>query len=189
MCALGWQGISCTFNVNIIVHQLGSPPWEIRNFPPSAPVIHLSYHDGEHYASVRCVVVHPVQAACSTLAAMAQGCLMLVQESGGEGNMHSRHVRGSWVVVVEVVPGLSMHTITMSAGGLCLLPLHPPGCWRRAARASPLCSVWLCVRRGVRTDASGRAAQLTTMPQPACADSLRLGSRLTPRPPSPMCPV
>ncbi len=50
------QGISCTFNVNIIVHQLGSPPWEIRNFPPSAPVIHLSYHDGEHYASVRCVV-------------------------------------------------------------------------------------------------------------------------------------
>ena len=55
------QGISCTFNVNIIVHQLGSPPWEIRNFPPSAPVIHLSYHDGEHYASVRCVVGHDTQ--------------------------------------------------------------------------------------------------------------------------------
>ncbi len=49
------QLVSLCFSVNIIVHQLGSPPWEIRNFPLSAPVIHLSYHDGEHYASVRCV--------------------------------------------------------------------------------------------------------------------------------------
>ena len=47
------QAISLCFGVNVIVHQLESSPWEIRNFPPSAPVIHLSYHDGEHYASVR----------------------------------------------------------------------------------------------------------------------------------------
>ena len=47
------QAISRAFGLNLIVHQLGSQPWEIRNFPPAAPSAHLSYHDGEHYSSVR----------------------------------------------------------------------------------------------------------------------------------------
>jgi OTU domain-containing protein 3 len=47
------QGLSRAFAVNLVVHQLGSQPWEIRNFPPTARTLHLSYHDGEHYSSVR----------------------------------------------------------------------------------------------------------------------------------------
>jgi OTU domain-containing protein 3 len=47
------QAISQCFGVNIIVHQLGTQPWEIQNFPHPARALHLSYHDGEHYASVR----------------------------------------------------------------------------------------------------------------------------------------
>jgi OTU domain-containing protein 3 len=48
------QAISTAFGVNVVVHQLESPPWEIRNHPASAPIVSLSYHDGMHYASVRC---------------------------------------------------------------------------------------------------------------------------------------
>lgn len=48
------QAMSLAHNVNIIVHQLGQPRWQIINFPEATTrAIHLSYHDGEHYASVR----------------------------------------------------------------------------------------------------------------------------------------
>lgn len=48
------QAISMDCGVNIRVHQSGKPSYDIRNHPaPDAPVIHLSYHFGEHYASVR----------------------------------------------------------------------------------------------------------------------------------------
>lgn len=48
------QAISMDCGVNIRVHQSGNPSYDIRNHPaPDAPVIHLSYHFGEHYASVR----------------------------------------------------------------------------------------------------------------------------------------
>lgn len=48
------QAISMTCGVNIRVHQSGKPSYDIRNhLAADAPVIHLSYHFGEHYASVR----------------------------------------------------------------------------------------------------------------------------------------
>lgn len=48
------QAISMSCSVNIRVHQSGKPSYDIRNHSgKSAPVIHLSYHFGEHYASVR----------------------------------------------------------------------------------------------------------------------------------------
>ena len=38
----------------VCVHaQLATPRWEIVNAPPTAQNLHLSYHDGEHYNSVR----------------------------------------------------------------------------------------------------------------------------------------
>eukprot|EP01117_Protostelium_nocturnum_P006675 TRINITY_DN2402_c0_g1_i1.p1 TRINITY_DN2402_c0_g1~~TRINITY_DN2402_c0_g1_i1.p1 ORF type:complete len:549 (-),score=198.23 TRINITY_DN2402_c0_g1_i1:24-1670(-) len=47
------QAMSLICAVNITVHQLDSPRWEINNFGPTARSIHLSYHRGDHYASVR----------------------------------------------------------------------------------------------------------------------------------------
>ncbi|KAK9914813.1 hypothetical protein WJX75_000887 [Coccomyxa subellipsoidea] len=44
-------------SVAIRVYQAGQPVWTIKpeypDFPQDAPAIHLSYHDGEHYNSVR----------------------------------------------------------------------------------------------------------------------------------------
>eukprot|EP01103_Thecamoeba_quadrilineata_P006287 TRINITY_DN16008_c0_g1_i1.p1 TRINITY_DN16008_c0_g1~~TRINITY_DN16008_c0_g1_i1.p1 ORF type:complete len:365 (-),score=98.36 TRINITY_DN16008_c0_g1_i1:3-1097(-) len=50
------QAACRVFNVNVIIHQLDTPAWEIINFEnPRTKVIHLSYHDGQHYASVRAI--------------------------------------------------------------------------------------------------------------------------------------
>ncbi len=64
--------MSLGFQVNIIIHQLDKPRWEVNsilvhrfgwfilifqqqivNFPVTQKTIHLSYHNGEHYSSVR----------------------------------------------------------------------------------------------------------------------------------------
>lgn len=51
------QAISMAYNVNIRVHQSGKPSYDIRNHSArNARVIHISYHFGEHYASVRPLV-------------------------------------------------------------------------------------------------------------------------------------
>lgn len=48
------QAISMACKVNIRVHQSGKPSYDIKNHRSrNSPVIHLSYHFGEHYASVR----------------------------------------------------------------------------------------------------------------------------------------
>jgi len=48
------QAASLVFAVNITLYQLGLPRWEICNFPASSVrMIHISYHNGEHYCSVR----------------------------------------------------------------------------------------------------------------------------------------
>jgi OTU domain-containing protein 3 len=48
------QALSLAFNVNITVHQLEAPWFELINFDlGDTRMVHLSYHDGDHYASVR----------------------------------------------------------------------------------------------------------------------------------------
>jgi OTU domain-containing protein 3 len=47
------QAASMMLSVNITIHQLEQPRWEISNFDPTSRTLHLSYHDGDHYASVR----------------------------------------------------------------------------------------------------------------------------------------
>jgi hypothetical protein len=47
------QAMSLLFQINIAIHQLNSPRWEIVNFA-GGKTIHLSYHDGDHYASGTC---------------------------------------------------------------------------------------------------------------------------------------
>ncbi|KAG2378493.1 hypothetical protein C9374_008132 [Naegleria lovaniensis] len=47
------QAISVAFNVNIRVHQLAKPSFDIVNYnDPNSKLIQLSYHLGEHYNSV-----------------------------------------------------------------------------------------------------------------------------------------
>ncbi|KAJ0236551.1 OVARIAN TUMOR DOMAIN-containing deubiquitinating enzyme 7 [Hirschfeldia incana] len=48
------QAASLVTRSNICIHRSMSPRWYIRNFEdPRTRMIHLSYHDGEHYNSVR----------------------------------------------------------------------------------------------------------------------------------------
>ncbi|CAG9464397.1 unnamed protein product [Pedinophyceae sp. YPF-701] len=48
------QVISEVYGVNIIVHQHGERPWEIRNHEgPGVRTLHLAYEGGQHYDSVR----------------------------------------------------------------------------------------------------------------------------------------
>jgi OTU domain-containing protein 3 len=45
------QAASLALSINITIHQLDQPRWEIINFPRSM-TIQLSFHDGQHYNSV-----------------------------------------------------------------------------------------------------------------------------------------
>lgn len=50
------QAASLVLRRNICIHQAGQPVWAVNNFEGAAaggPPLHLSYHDGEHYNSVR----------------------------------------------------------------------------------------------------------------------------------------
>ncbi|GAQ86487.1 hypothetical protein KFL_002920040 [Klebsormidium nitens] len=48
------QAASLVTRANICIHRVQSPRWHIRNFDVAETrTIHLSYHDGEHYNSVR----------------------------------------------------------------------------------------------------------------------------------------
>eukprot|EP01025_Chloroclados_australasicus_P018052 TRINITY_DN1933_c1_g1_i1.p1 TRINITY_DN1933_c1_g1~~TRINITY_DN1933_c1_g1_i1.p1 ORF type:complete len:531 (+),score=101.46 TRINITY_DN1933_c1_g1_i1:61-1653(+) len=48
------QAASLAFEVNICIYQYQQPRWTLENFPSNeAKTIHISYHDGEHYNSVR----------------------------------------------------------------------------------------------------------------------------------------
>lgn len=47
--------LSRALGVNLCVHQLGEPRWEVTHFPPGRRRLHVSYHDGNHYNSVRMV--------------------------------------------------------------------------------------------------------------------------------------
>jgi len=40
------QALSIVLGVNIRIHMLNAPIWEIMNFDANAPTIHLSYHEG-----------------------------------------------------------------------------------------------------------------------------------------------
>lgn len=47
------QACSVLYECNVIIHQLDQPRWEVNNHQIPKKTIHLSYHDGDHYASVR----------------------------------------------------------------------------------------------------------------------------------------
>jgi len=48
------QAASLVLRVNIYIHQAGRPAWRIQNFTErEVRTVHLSYHDGDHYNSLR----------------------------------------------------------------------------------------------------------------------------------------
>eukprot|EP01027_Heterolobosea_sp_BB2_P014582 GEZU01020929.1.p1 GENE.GEZU01020929.1~~GEZU01020929.1.p1 ORF type:complete len:316 (-),score=74.41 GEZU01020929.1:99-1046(-) len=55
------QALSMAHRVNIVIHQNKHPSYEIANFPSGHKTIHLSYHHGEHYNSVRPLSVDAAQ--------------------------------------------------------------------------------------------------------------------------------
>ncbi len=63
------QAMSLLFQINIAIHQLNSPRWEIVNFA-GGKTIHLSYHDGDHYASGTC---------CALTKALLRPCVRCVR--------------------------------------------------------------------------------------------------------------
>jgi len=50
------KAMSMKYNVNIIVHQFEAPVYAVCPFDPNeVRTLHLSYHMGEHYNSVRLI--------------------------------------------------------------------------------------------------------------------------------------
>ncbi len=50
------QALSAKYQFNIIVHQVDNPIMAFTNFPwGTVPTLHVSYHMGEHYNSVRLI--------------------------------------------------------------------------------------------------------------------------------------
>jgi OTU domain-containing protein 3 len=48
------QAASIQLKVNLKIYQAGQPPWIVKNFSTEeVPMLHISYHDGMHYNSVR----------------------------------------------------------------------------------------------------------------------------------------
>ena len=49
------QAASICFKCNINIYQSGQPAWRVINFQPIEDhrCLHLSYHDGDHYNSIR----------------------------------------------------------------------------------------------------------------------------------------
>ena len=47
------QACSKVFEVNIKIFQLDLPCWDVTNWPPTTRTLFLSYHDGDHWNSVR----------------------------------------------------------------------------------------------------------------------------------------
>jgi len=47
------QACSMAYQVNVTIHQLNQPRWELTYPGFATKTIHLSYHDGQHYSSVR----------------------------------------------------------------------------------------------------------------------------------------
>ena len=48
------QALMVVYNFNCIVHQVDNPIMVLRNYPlGTVPTLHISYHLGEHYNSVR----------------------------------------------------------------------------------------------------------------------------------------
>ena len=49
------QAASLMLRCNLVIHQAGQPAWTISNCPSHAvtATLHLSYHNGEHWNSVR----------------------------------------------------------------------------------------------------------------------------------------
>jgi OTU-like cysteine protease/SEC-C motif len=50
------QAASIQLKVNLRIYQAGQPPWVVQNYPAEeVPMLHISYHNGIHYNSVRLV--------------------------------------------------------------------------------------------------------------------------------------
>lgn len=52
--------VSRSCEVNVVIHQLKEPRWEVQAPTPTHKTLHIAYLRGEHYCSVQ--TLHPGQA-------------------------------------------------------------------------------------------------------------------------------
>uniref|UniRef100_A0A2N9FE21 OTU domain-containing protein n=1 Tax=Fagus sylvatica TaxID=28930 RepID=A0A2N9FE21_FAGSY len=95
------QAASLVTHTNICIHRNMSPRWYIRNFGErGARMVHLSYHDDEHYNSVRLKedtcdgparpIIIKVDA---DLSATAHAAVRWSKEGTGEDNIHAGSIK------------------------------------------------------------------------------------------------
>jgi OTU domain-containing protein 3 len=103
------QAASMALQVNIVVHQLEQPRWEVVNWrEPNARFIQLSYHTGDHYASVQPiggaanvppVYVHSQRASASSASASASAFAQSAMASAAQNNSEVHDALGALAFV------------------------------------------------------------------------------------------
>lgn len=104
--------------------QAGQPRWSVQNFPATAPGLHLSYHDGEHYNSIRLADDYgpgPPQPVVVTAAGLAAAAAAQVG-TRGRWAVPSCKIRGTaqswpcrWLAVDPPVAGVcDRHPLPLS---------------------------------------------------------------------------
>ncbi len=103
------QAASMALQVNIVVHQLEQPRWEVVNWrEPNARFIQLSYHTGDHYASVQPiggaanvppVYVHSQRASASSASASASPFAQSAMASAAQNNSEVHDALGALAFV------------------------------------------------------------------------------------------
>lgn len=109
------QAASLCYHANIFVHQLGLPRWDIVNFSePGTRVLQLSYHDGQHWSSVRSLATATPreQAQCALLDA-EQAAPDVPCGDGSSSNNSGGGARGA----AEPEPPTREETIVMQQTG------------------------------------------------------------------------
>ena len=82
------QAFSTLFHVNVRIYQSFTSSWTVLNFPEEgAHMVHVSYHDGNHYNSVRDTATGKPLSCCSRVGHDA-GNLAAVKVHAQEENVH-----------------------------------------------------------------------------------------------------
>ncbi|KAF7136382.1 hypothetical protein RHSIM_Rhsim08G0099200 [Rhododendron simsii] len=98
------QAASLVTRTNICIHRNMSPRWYIRNFEShEARMVHLSYHDGEHYNSVRLKedtsngparpIIIKADADLSALSCKAKAALTKSKGGAGKNVIHADSIK------------------------------------------------------------------------------------------------
>jgi hypothetical protein len=151
-------------HLNIVIHQLKQPPWEVRENPhPSAQTLHLGYHDEIHYSSLRPLGEDPSDAGAGANVELA----LVHGHSGGDdgdGDGDGDGVGGSGGKKGYTKPG-SKASARKSAGGAGVEESGEEGGGGRAGDAPATASV-----AGAGVGAAGAAGAAASVDDEPCTE-------------------